>query len=166
MRRVQNINAQLQAQIDLINSQNLILAEVELDEITAMPDYRQVLRVQDNNIALSIGYLKVLPKRILIHKTTGEEIDLKLPVPDWEKTAADEMALVDENGERILVETNYFDDEDELVETTQEVVLVPTLKYLNLMIKVKKYAEIFQLFTEQYVNDIKALDADYFTRLK
>lgn len=162
--------------IDLIESQELILAEVQLDEITAMPEYNQVLRVRDNNIALSVGYLKIIPKRILVHKTTGEEIDLNLPVPNWEKKDTDEAALLDETGERILIPTNYYDDvvvdeetgetEEQLVETKNEVVLVPILKYLMMMVKEKKYYEIFQLFTNQYVDDIKAEDADYFKRLR
>lgn len=166
MTKEQIIPIEIQELIGLINSENLILAEVELDEITAMPDYKQVLRVKDVNIALTVDYLKVNPKRLLIHKTTGEELDLNLPVPNWEKTGSDMMALVDENGERMLFETNYYDDEGIFVETTQEVALVPTLKYLMRMISQLKFKEIFRLFTAQYVNDIKEVDADYFSRLK
>lgn len=166
MKRIQNIPPELQQQINYINSQVLILAEVQLDEIIDMPNYNQVLRVKDNNIALSHEYLKICPKRILIHKTTNEELDLNLPVPNWERTGSDVAAIVDGNGQRILVETDYFDDENVLIETKQEAVLVPILKYLMLMIKVKKYAEIFALFTDQYVNDTKEIDPDYFKRLK
>lgn len=177
MRREQNIPEQLQGLIDLILSQNLILAEVQLDGITSMPDYDQFLRVEDNIIALSQGYLKVLPKRILKHKTTGEIIDnLNLPVPNWERRLHDMAALVDEEtGERLMFETNYYqqiqDPEnegefiEELIETKQEPYLVPVLQYLKLMISVKPYSEVFETFVHQYVNDIKSVVPDYFTTI-
>ena len=57
MKKIQRVSTEQQQQIDLISSQKLILAEVQLDEITDMPNYRQVLRVRDVNIALSAGHL-------------------------------------------------------------------------------------------------------------
>lgn len=166
----------IQEQIDAINNEMLILAEVELDEITGMPDYQQVLRVLDNVAALSQEYFKVIPKRILIHKVTGQELDLNLPVPDWTKTGNDVSALINEStGERVLVEQNTYDDvvideetgetEEQLISTEEVPVLVPTLKYLRNIIKRLKYHEAFGVFTVQYVNDIKAVDPDYFKRL-
>ena len=165
--REQNIPAEIQQQIDYINLQKLILAEVPLDEVTDMPNYNQVLRVADCNMALSCGHLKMIPKRILIHKETGDELDLNLPIPNWEKSISDLAALVNpENGERFLVETNYYDDEENIIETTHEPVLVPILKYLKLMIQMKKFHEIFAMFTAQYVSDQKEIDIDYFKKIK
>ncbi|GEM_PF-2508743 len=186
MKRQQNIPAPVQQLIEQIEQQDLILAEVSLPEIPAMPDYDQILRVQDNNIALSIGYLKINPKRILVHKTTGEELDLNLPVPLWEKNEHDVAALVDEQGERILVDTNYYDNvetaagyydeetqeyipavyEEQLIETKQEPVLVHVLKYLMLIISQKKYKEVFAMFTQQYIADTLAEDPTYYSRLR
>lgn len=177
MRREQIIPTPTQNLINLIEGQNLILAEVQLDGITTMPDYDQFLRVEDNIIALSQGYLKVIPKRILKHKVTGEIIDnLNLPVPNWERRLHDEAALVDEaTGDRLLFVTNYYenipDPENEegtievLVETKQEPYLVPVLNYLKLMISVKPYSEVFETFVHQYVNDIKSIYPDFFTTI-
>ena len=95
-------------------------------------------------------------------------------------------ALVDENGQRMLFETNYYDDvivqegyydedtqqdippvyEEQLIETKQEVKLVPTLKILMLMIDSKVFKTIFEMFTHQYVSDIKAENPDFFKELK
>lgn len=187
MRTEQIIPAQVQGLVDVILNQDLILAEVPLDTIIIDGvEHEQVLRVKDVNIALSAEYLKVCPKRILINQATGVEIDLNLPVPDWTKTGTDMMALVGENGERMLFETKYYDDvliqegwydeeleqdippvyEEQLIETKQEVVLVPTLKFLMLMIGNKVFKTIFEMFTHQYVNDIKAENPDYFKNLK
>ncbi len=176
MIRQQIIPSPIQSIIDQIEQQKLILAEIPLPDIPAMPEYNQVLRVQDNNIALSISYLKINPKRILIHKETGEELDLNLPVPLWEKNAHDMAAIVDEAGERILVETTYSDyvviDEEtgepelQVIETKQEPVLVHVLQYLMLMISQYKYKEVFAMFTQQYIADTLAEDETYYTRLR
>lgn len=187
MRTEQIIPAQVQGLIDVILNQDLKLAEVALDSITIDGvEYEQVLRVKDVNIALSAEYLKVNPKRILINTITGEEKDLNLSVPDWTKTGQDMMALVDENGERMLFETKYYDDvlvqegwydeelqqdippvyEEQLIETKQEVKLVPTLKFLMLMVGSKVFRTIFEMFTHQYVNDIKSENPNFFKELK
>ena len=110
MTREQIIPAQEQGLVDAILNQDLILADIELDTIVIdNVEHKQFLRVKDINIALSIEYLKVCPKRILVNQVTGEEKDLNLSVPDWTKTGEDMMALVDENGERMYFETNYYD---------------------------------------------------------
>lgn len=177
MRKEQIIPTPTQNLINLIEGQNLILAEVQLDGITNMPDYDQFLRVEDNIIALSQGYLKVIPKRILKHKITGEIIDnLNLPVPNWERRLHDMAALVDEEtGERLMFETNYYqqipDPENEegtievLVETKLEPYLVPVLQYLKLMITAKPYSEVFETFVNQYVADIEAVVPGFFSML-
>lgn len=183
MRREQILPPEIQGLINLIESQKLILAEVELDDITEMPDYRQVLRVEDNIIALSQGYLKVAPKRVLIHKTNNTEItSLNLPVPNWERRVSDMAALVnEETGERLLFETNYYetqnnpdyDPEDPespetievLVNTEMEPYHVPVLQYLKLMISVKPYSEVFETFVNQYVTDVEAQVPGYFSML-
>ena len=96
------------------------------------------------------------------------------------------MALLDDNGQRIYFETNYYDDvliqegwydedtqqeippvyEEQLIETKQEVKLVPTLKFLMLMVGSKVFKTIFNLFTHQYVDDIKTENSNYFKELK
>ena len=96
------------------------------------------------------------------------------------------MALVDENGERMLFETKYYDNvevtagyydeetqeyippvyEEQLIETKQEVKLVPTLKFLMLMVGSKHFKTIFEMFTLQYVSDLKAENPNFFKELK
>ena len=187
MRTEQIIPAQVEGLIDAILNQDLILAEVELDTIFIDGvEHKQFLRVKDVNIALSAEYLKVCPKRILINQVTGEEKDLNLSVPDWTKTGQDMMALVDEDGERMFFETKYYDDvliqdgyydeeleqdippvyEEQLIETKQEVKLVPTLKFLMLMVGSKVFKTVFEMFTLQYISDIKAENPNFFKELK
>lgn len=187
MRTEQIIPAQVQGLVDVILNQDLILAEVPLDTIFIDEiEHEQVLRVKDVNIALSAEYLKVCPKRILINQITGEEKDLNLSVPEWTKTGQDMMALVDENGERMLFETKYYDDvmvqegwydedtqqdippvyEEQLIETKQEVKLVPTLKFLTLMAGSIAFKNIFEMFTLQYVSDIESENPNFFKELK
>lgn len=178
MRIEQIIPEQIQGLIDLIESQTLTLAEVPLPDIAEMPDYSQVLRVEDNIIALSQGYLKVNPVRVLIHKTTGTEIkDMNLPVPDWERRSSDLAALVDEaTGERMLFETNYYEMQEDpespgqmievLVNTEMEPYHVPVLQYLKLMITAKPYSEVFETFTMQYIADVEAVAPGYFSMLR
>lgn len=187
MRTEQIIPAEVQGLVDAILSQDLILADIELDTIVIdNVEHKQYLRVKDINIALSVEYLKVCPKRILVNQVTGEEKDLNLSVPEWTKTGQDMMALVDEDGERKYFETNYYDNvliqegyydeeleqdvppvyEEQLIETKQEVKLVPTLKTLMFIIGTKAFKTVFEMFTLQYVNDIKAENPDYFKELK
>lgn len=187
MRTEQIIPAQEQGLIDAILSQDLILADIELDTIVIdNVEHKQFLRVKDINIALSVEYLKVCPKRILINQVTGEEKDLNLSVPEWTKTGQDMMALVDENGERMFFETKYYDNvliqegyydeeleqdippvyEEQLIETKQEVKLVPTLKTLMFIIGTKAFKSVFEMFTLQYVSDIKVGNPNFFKELK
>ena len=187
MRTEQIIPAEVQGLVDTILSQDLILADIELDTIVIDNiEHKQYLRVKDVNIALSVEYLKVCPKRILVNQITGEEKDLNLSVPEWTKTGQDMMALVDENGERMLFETKYYDNvlvqegyydedlqqdippvyEEQLIETKQEVKLVPTLKFLMLMVGSKVFKTIFEMFTLQYVSDIESENPNFFKELK
>lgn len=187
MRTEQIIPAEVQGLVDAILSQDLILADIELDTIFIDGvEHKQYLRVKDINIALSVEYLKVYPKRILINQITGEEKDLNLSVPEWTKTGQDMMALVDEDGERMYFETKYYDDvliqdgyydeeleqdippvyEEQLIETKQEVKLVPTLKTLMFIIGTKAFKTVFEMFTLQYVSDIKVGNPNFFKELK
>ena len=63
MRTEQIIPAEVQGLVDTILSQDLILADIELDTIVIDNiEHKQYLRVKDVNIALSVEYLKVCPK--------------------------------------------------------------------------------------------------------
>lgn len=166
MRREQIIPEALQLQIDAINAQELIIAQIDLPEITAMPDYNQVIRIQDSIINLTDFTFIPKPKRILIHKTTGEELDLNLKVPEWNINRFSVASLVNAQGKRVLVETNYYNDEDELVETKQEPVHVNTLQYLTLLAHQVPLPALFGTFLQQYVEDEEEKDFLIFTRLK
>ena len=168
------IPIELQQVFDYIKSKKGILAEVPLPEITEMPNYNQFLRVKDNNIALSSHYVKVIPKRILLHKVSGDELDLNLPVMDWTLNDSSESSWVDSAmGERILFDVVEVDDDgietpvlDEEGNQLKEAYKIKSLQYLEFLVENLKYKEIFELFTKQYKDDIELTDPTFFTRLK
>ena len=179
MQRQQIIPEQLQNLVTYIESKDLILAQVQLPEITELPEYNQFMRVQDINIALSQGHLKIIPCRVLVHKTNGTELKLNLHVPDWEKSANDLTSVLDEDGNRIMIPATYSDyvtpepteevPEPEavlqVIETKNEPVLVHTLKYLITVIENKKFKEAMELFTQQFVDDEILLNPNAFKEL-
>lgn len=179
MIREQLLPAQLQGLVNYIESKELILAQVLLPEINDLPEYDQYLRVQDINIALSQGHLKIIPYRVLIHKTNGVELKLNLPVPEWTKTAADLTSILDKKGQKIMLPATYSDymtadSTDEVpnpepvltvIETKDEPVLVNTLKYLITVIESKKFIEVMELFTQQFVDDERFKNPNAFKTL-
>ena len=168
------IPPQLQQVFDYIKSKKGILAEVPLPDITEMPNYNQFLRVKDNNISLSSHYLKIIPKRILVHKVSGEELDLNLPVFDWTLGDYSVSSWIDSaTGERMLFDVVEVDEEgnetpvlDEEGNQVKEAYKIKSLQYLEFLVENLKYKEILALFTKQYKDDIELEDATYFTRLK
>ena len=179
MIREQILPIQLQGLVTNIESKELILAQVQLPEITDLPEYDQFMRVQDINIALSQSHLKIIPYRVLIHKTNGSEVKLNLSVPDWTKSAADVTSILDDAGQRIMIPAIYSEyvipepteenPEPEpvhtVVETKNEPVLVNTLQYLITVIENKKFIDAMVLFTQQFVDDEIALNANAFKTL-
>ncbi len=180
MTRTPMLTPQLEGLVSYIMEKEEILAQVQLPEIEDLPDYEQFLRVQDINIALSQQHLKIIPYRVLVHKVTGKELKLHLPVPDWTKTASDLTSVIDpDTGERILVPYEYSDyvtpeaTEDNpnpepvltVIETKEKPYLVPTLKYLITIVENKKFLEAMELFTAQFIADEQAVNPDVFTKL-
>lgn len=165
MRREQIIPTADQFMINEIESTKLQLVELPLPDLEDNPHYRQIIRVEDVIINLSQGYFKAIPKRILIHKTTGEEKDLNLKVPNLERFKYDIAALVDANGTRKLFETNYYDENDELVETKQEPKHVNCVQYLTFLSSVQTLPQLFTAFIQQYIDDEQAVDPLIFTKL-
>lgn len=170
---------ELQGLVEYINEKEEILAEVDLPEIEGMPDYDQFLRVQDINIALSQKHLKIIPYRVLVHKVSKTELKLNLPVPDWTKSASDFTYIIDENGDRVMIPAVYKDwvttnateenpnpePELRIIETKDEPVLVPTLKYLITIVENKKFLEAMELFTKQFIADEQLVNPEVFTKL-
>lgn len=155
----------------------VILAEIDLPKIEdEFPNHRQVLRVQDINVVVSCDYTKISPKRILIHETTGKEIDRNLYVPLWEIEKDSVSSQVDENGQRVYHEMEWFDDETDEVVTTQtvisydsegeeiseeqplepledEVFLMPSIPYLMKFTKQVVLPDLIEMFSAQFVSD-------------
>ena len=63
-----------------------------------MPNHDQVLRVRDINVAICADYVGLTPRRILVDKESGEEIDLNLFVPKWEITGSSVSSHVNAEG--------------------------------------------------------------------
>jgi hypothetical protein len=161
-KRYKQTEALLQAEglKNLIESQEVVLAELPLPEITDMPNYNQVLRIKDVNVATSVDFVKLTPKRILIHKITGKELKLDLFVPDWTITKNNVSSYINENGERVMFEMEYYDDEleevvtpEDLPELEPEVFLLPTIPYLMFFTKAVVLPDLIQLFSAQFIQD-------------
>ncbi|WP_396179816.1 hypothetical protein [Flavobacterium sp.] len=153
--------AQAQALKAMIESQEVVLAEIELPEITDMPNHRQVLRVKDVNVATSVNYVKLTPKRILIHKETGKELKIDLHVPDWTITNENVSSHIDEFGQRLFYEMEYFDAQTgEVVENPEglpalqpEAFMMPTIPYLMFFTKQIVLPDLIAMFSAQFVSD-------------
>lgn len=178
--------AQAQGLKQMLETMPVILAEIPLPEIPAMPHHNQVLRVRDINIAICANYVGLTPKRILIDKESGEEIDLNLFVPKWEITENSVSSHVNAQGEREYYEMEWYDDETNEVVTTQnvevgvdeegnpileeqpleelidEVFLISSIPYLMFFTKQVKLPNLIQMFSSQFVND----NINVWTKLK
>lgn len=164
----------------------VILAEISLPEIPTMPNYNQILRIRDINVAICTNYVGLTPKRILIDKESGEEIDLNLFVPKWEITENSVSSHVNAQGEREYYEMEWYDDETNEAVTTQnvevgvdeegnpileeqpleelidEVFLISSIPYLMFFTKQVKLPNLIQMFSSQFVND----NINVWTKLK
>lgn len=178
--------AEAQAIKAMLENLPVILAEIELPEIPSMPNHNQVLRVRNINVAVSVDYIKISPERLLIDKTSGEELDhLNLHVPLWEITASNMSSHVNEQGEREYYEMEWVNDEGEVVTTqmvevgldeegnpileeqpletpADEVFLMPSIPYLMMFTKQIVLPDLIETFSNQYVGD----NMDVWTRLK
>lgn len=165
----------------------VILAEIKLPEIPSMPNHNQVLRVRNINVAVSVDYIKISPERLLIDKTSGEELDhLNLHVPLWEIAQSSVSSHVNAQGEREYYEMEWFEDETDEVVTTQmvevgtdengepileeqhletpadEVFLMPSIPYLMMFTKQIVLPDLIETFSHQFVDD----NREVWTRLK
>lgn len=177
--------AQAQGLKQMLESLPVILAEIPLPEIPAMPNYNQVLRVRDINVAICADYVGLTPKRILVDKESGEKIDLNLYVPKWEITGSSVSSHVNAQGEREFYEMEYFDDETGEAVTTEtisgigedgevfteekeleplvdEAFMMPSIPYLMFFTQKIKLPVLIEMFSHQFVSD----NMDVWTRLK
>lgn len=168
--------AQAQGLKQMLETMPVILAEIPLPEIPAMPHHNQVLRVRDINVAICSNYVGLTPKRILIDKESSEEIDLNLFVPKWEITNSNMTSVVNQNGQREFYEMEWYDDQTGEVVTTDMIEIVgengeisteereleildnekfsiPSLPYLMLCAQNTKLPTLIQMFSQQFVSD-------------
>ena len=164
----------------------VILAEIPLPEIPAMPHHNQLLRVRDINVAICANYIWITPKRILIDKESGEEIDLNLFVPKWEIGEGTVNDYIDSNGNKQYYEMEWFDDETNEVVTTQPVIVgqtedgediledeilpvledevfeLPTIPYTMYLAKQILLPDLIEIFSKNFIE----LNAGVWTRIK
>lgn len=161
-----------------IKNKKGILAQINLPDMNINGvEFSQVLRVKDTNIALSQEYIKIIPKRILINKVTGEESDRNLPVKDWTIDESSFSSFVNEVGDRVLFPVKYKDDEgnylinpnptSEDVELFMETEKVKTTKYLEFLIDDVglNFKILLQMFAKQYVDDTNVEDQSFYERI-
>ena len=178
--------AEAQAIKAMLETLPVILAEIELPDLEKSPEYKQILRVRNINVAISVDYIKITPERILVDKITGEETDLNLFVPEWVITKSSVSSHVNEAGEREYYEMEWFDDETDTVITEQtvevgldeegnpivevqpldvlpdEVFLMPSIPYVMYFTQQIKLPILIEMFSVQFVTD----HMDIWTKLK
>lgn len=158
--------AQAQGLKALIESQEVVLAKIELPDVTINGVvHDQVLIVRNVNVAISVNYIKISPERVLINQETNKQAKgLNLFVPDWTITSDNLSSHIGEDGQRIYYEMEYYDDEtDEVVTEDEEgealepledeVFTMPTIPYLMFFTKQVVLPDLLQMFSGQYVND-------------
>lgn len=166
MKRQQIIPQALQEQINAIEATELVVAEVRLNDITINDVvYEQYIRIKDTIINLSDFRFLPKPRRILINKEAQEERDYTITLPAWNIERFSLSALIDNNGQRVLVDTEYYDDEDNLIETKQEPIHVNALKYLTFLSSQFTLPVLYGKFLQQYVDDELEKDANVFDKL-
>jgi len=166
MKRTQIIPQALQEQINAIEATELIVAEVKLNDITINDIvYEQYIRIKDTIINLSDFQFLPKPKRILINTETQEEKDFSITLPSWNIEKYSVSAMIDNNGQRILVDTEYRNDNDELIEVKQEPIHVNSLQYLTHLSKLLPLPTLYGKFLQQYVDDELEKDANVFDKL-
>lgn len=177
--------AQAQGLKQMLENLPVILAEISLPEITAMSNHNQVLRVRDINVAICADYVGLTPRRILVDKESGEEVDLNLFVPKWEITGSSVSSHVNAEGEREYYEMEWFDDETgevvisetisgisedgevfteekELEPLEDEAFMMPSIPYLMFFTQQVKLPSLIQMFSHQFVSD----NIEVWTKLK
>lgn len=115
--------AQAQGLKALIESQEVVLAKIELPDVTINGVvHDQVLIVRNVNVAIASKYIKISPERVLINQETNKQAKgLNLFVPDWTITSDNLSSHIGEDGQRIYYEMEYYDDETDEVVTEQTV---------------------------------------------
>lgn len=116
--------AQAQGLKALIESQEVVLAKIELPEITINGViHDQILKVRNVNVAIAVDFIKISPERVLINQETQKELKgMNLYVPDWTITDENISSHIGEDGQRIMYEMEYYDDETGEVITEQVVI--------------------------------------------
>lgn len=158
--------AQAQVLKALIESQEVILAKIDLPDITINGvEHSQTLLVRNLNVAISVNYIKISPERFLTDKVTDKEVKgLNLYVPDWTITSDNLSSHIGADGQRIMYAMEYFNDETEEVVTEDEegnalpilepeAFLMPTIPYLMFFAKQIVLPELLQTFSHQFVAD-------------
>lgn len=107
-----------------IESQEVVLAKIELPEITINGViHDQILKVRNVNVAIAVDFIKISPERVLINQETQKELKgMNLYVPDWTITDENISSHIGEDGQRIMYEMEYYDDETGEVITEQVVI--------------------------------------------
>lgn len=157
----------------IIEALPVVLAEIPLPEIAEMPFHHQVLQVKDVNVAITSNYINITPKRILVHKDTGQESDLNLFVPAWTIEKENKSSHIDENGQRMMFQMEHFDSEtgeavtvdefgNQLPALSPEPFLMPTIPYLMFFVKQIPLPDLIATFSAQFVQD----NIEYWTKLK
>lgn len=178
--------AEAQALKELLVELPVLLAEIPLPGITAMPHHNQVLRVRDINVAICANYVGITPRRILIDKESGEEIDLNLFVPKWEIGEGTVNDHIDNNGNKQYYEMEWFDDETNEVVASKPVVIgqteegedivedevlpiledevfeLPTIPYTMYLTKQILLPDLIEIFSKNFI----AINTDVWTKIK
>lgn len=144
---------QLQAVLNSIDEMPLCLAELQITDHPKLPQFDRFVRVYDIDAKSRQEYVYFVYEQVLKDKTTGEEINIKLPTPEW----------------IVLKDTwSYFrNEQDQTItlplvegsEVTETKVRVPSYKYMIWLMKNNK-AGLLQLIQGYLVSFVAAKESE------
>lgn len=143
-----NIPSEIQSIINEINNIDLNFVELPLQEHPKLPQFNRSIKVLNIEAKSEQQFLVFVYEQVLRDKETGEEINIKLPAPEWVIYKETWSYLRGTNN--LPIELTLKDDKSK-----KDLVKVPSYKYMIWLMKNNK-AGFLQLIESYLDSFIKA----------
>lgn len=142
-----NIPLEIQSLINDINNVELNFVELPLQEHPKLSQFNRSIRVLDFEAKSEQQFLVFVYEQVLRDKETGEEINIKLPAPEW---------IIYKETWSYLRGTNNFPIELSLKEdkSKKDLVKVPSYKYMIWLMKSNKvgFLQLIQGYLANFID--------------